>query len=241
MLSRFCARLRVALSEPPSAQSPFAWLGCYPHQGNVQRRLSGRYSTFIAHTGSCASPITSPFFRITYEESLCRLLPTPAGHRTFPTLSLQSLCRRLDPYPAVFLRCLCPFLPGGLRPHVTGNTFGTREYPCNAISAGSVISRLQPFVHLQAPTVARPPDRTHRGIYLAGRPGRLHHATNMRLPAMPCGIATCLNRAINMAELSSARLQPCRLPPDPYVSLSTHTARDSLLLEASQPQADIEQ
>jgi len=29
-------------------------------------------------------------------------------------------------------------------------------------------------------------------------------------------------------------------PTDPYVSLSTHTARASLPLEASQPQADIE-
>jgi hypothetical protein len=99
------------------------------------------------------------------------LLPTPAARRTFPTLSLQSLCRRLDPYPAVFLRCSYPFLHGRHRPHVTGNTFGTREYPCKAMTTGSVLSGLQSFDHLQAPTLARPPGRTHRSInYWAARP-----------------------------------------------------------------------
>jgi len=161
--------------------------------------------------GSCASPTTSPFFRFTYEGSLCRLLPTPAGHRTFPTLSLQSLCRCLDPYPAVFLRCLYPLLPGGLRPHVTGNTFGTRKYPCNATSTGSLFSGLQSFVHLQAPTLARPPGRTHRGIHNAKRPGRLHHASPGWLPNPGCGIATCPTWAIDTAGLPPAGLQPCRL------------------------------
>lgn len=108
---------------------------------------------------------------LSYEDSLCRLLPTPAGLRTFPTLSLQSLCRRLDPYPAVFLRCPYPFLHGRLRPHVTGNTFGTQNNPYNATSIGRLFSGLQSFDHLQAPTLARPPDRTHRSThYWAARP-----------------------------------------------------------------------
>lgn len=106
-----------------------------------------------------------------YEDSLCRLPPTPAGHWTFPTLSLQSLCRRLDPYPAMSLRCSCPFLHEGRRPHVTGNTFGTQENPCYATSTGSRISGLQSFDHLQAPTLARPPGRTHRShLHWAARP-----------------------------------------------------------------------
>ena len=36
---------------------------------------------------------------------------------------------------------------------------------------------------------------------------------NMWLPTMNCGIATCLNRAIDMTGLSPAGLQPCRLLP----------------------------
>jgi hypothetical protein len=46
---------------------------------------------------------------------LCRLSPVPAGKRPFPTLSLQSLYRRKEPYPVASLRCPCPFLPEGLR------------------------------------------------------------------------------------------------------------------------------
>ena len=68
---------------------------------------------------------------------LRRLPSAPAGSWPFPTLSLQSLCRRLDPYPVVFPWCTYPLLPRGQRPHVMRNTFGTREYPCNATSTGS--------------------------------------------------------------------------------------------------------
>ena len=150
----------------------------------------------------------SSFF--TYEKSLCRLLPTPAARRTFPTLSLQSLCRRLDPYPAVFLRCSYPFLHGRHRPHVTGNTFGTQEIPYHATSIGSVfrgcshsiIFRLPHSLGLQvAPTAA----------LTTGRPGLLHHACPGWLPIPGCGIATCPIWAIGTAGLSPAGLQPCRL------------------------------
>jgi len=142
--------------------------------------------------------------------SLCRLSRVPAGPWPFPTLSLPSLWRCLDPYPAVFVRCLCPFLPQRQRPHVTGNTFGTRENPCKAISTGSVFSGLQSFADVQAPPLARPPDRSHRS-QLTGRPGRLRHASPQGLPTSGCGIATCLIWATDMAGLSPARWEPCRL------------------------------
>ena len=87
----------------------------------------------------------------------CRLSPVPAGGWPFPTLSLQSLRRRLDPYPAASLECTCPFLPREHRPHATEDAFGTRNCPCNATSTGSRISGLQSFVYLQAPTLASSP------------------------------------------------------------------------------------
>ena len=93
---------------------------------------------------------------------LCRLSPVPAGKRSFPTLSLQSLHRRLDPYSVVSPECTCPLLPREHWPHAMGNAFGTQNYPCNATSAGSRISELQSFVYLQAPMLARPPGHTHR-------------------------------------------------------------------------------
>jgi len=42
---------------------------------------------------------------------LCRLLRVPAVRWSFPTLSLQSLYRCLDPYPAVSSECIYPLLP----------------------------------------------------------------------------------------------------------------------------------
>jgi hypothetical protein len=39
---------------------------------------------------------------------LCRLSRVPAGPRPFPTLSLPSLWRCLDPYPAVFVKVPLP-------------------------------------------------------------------------------------------------------------------------------------
>ena len=110
--------------------------------------------------------------------------------------------------------CICPFLPKKHRPHIRSETFGTPNSPCNATSTGHAFSGLQSFRYVQAPMLARPPDCTHRcGSMTSGQPGRLRHAMNMWLPNMSCGIATCLNRAIGMAGLSPAGLQPCRLLP----------------------------
>ena len=58
---------------------------------------------------------------------LCRLSPVPADGWSFPILSLHSLRRRLDPYPAVPSGCACPFLPHRHRPCVTRNTLGETE------------------------------------------------------------------------------------------------------------------
>jgi hypothetical protein len=91
----------------------------------------------------------------------------------------------MDPYLAVFLRCLYPFLHEGRRPHVTGNSFGTQKTPYNATSVGNRLTWLQSFDHLQAPTLARPPDRTHRSInYWAARPFTPRIARQVTLSGM---------------------------------------------------------
>jgi len=97
------------------------------------------------------------------------LSPVTAGKRPFPTLSLQSLHRCLDPYSVVFPECIYPLLPREHWPHAMGNAFGTQNYPCNATSTGSRISELQSFVYLQAPMLARPPGHTHRSNLLGGQ------------------------------------------------------------------------
>jgi hypothetical protein len=104
----------------------------------------------------------SPASVVPIPTSLCRLSPVPAGRWPFPTLSLQSLRRCLDPYPAVSFRCICSLLPGKQRPHLRRHKFGTLDYPCNATSTRYSISGLQSFSNVQAPTLARPPGCTHR-------------------------------------------------------------------------------
>jgi hypothetical protein len=93
---------------------------------------------------------------------LRRLLSAPAGKWPFPTLSLQSLYRCLDPYPVAFLWCICSFLPKEQRPHHRGNKFGLLNAPCIATSTGNSFSRLQSFLYVQAPILDRPPGCTHR-------------------------------------------------------------------------------
>jgi len=139
------------------------------------------YPAFIAHTGSCARPKPSSFLRphlwVPRAASLCRLLRIPAGSRPFPALSPQSLYRRLVPYPAAFLRCIYSFLPRGLRPRPRGHKLGTHKRPSQCNFNDGIFSRLQTFVYLQAPILARPPGCTYRcELTLTGQPGRLHHA-----------------------------------------------------------------
>ena len=89
-----------------------------------------RYLSFIAHTGSCARPNPScrpglNLVRQVFIDCYKSLL----GSWPFPTLSLQSLRRCLDPYPAVSFWCTCSLLPKRQRPHLRRQKFGTLKMP----------------------------------------------------------------------------------------------------------------
>ena len=76
---------------------------------------------------------------------------------------------------------------------------------------GEPISGLQSCRHVQAPPLARPPGcSSRRSAKSSEQPGRLRHAMPVWLPITNCGIATCLNRAIDTTGLSPARLRPFR-------------------------------
>ena len=156
---------------PPSAQ-------CLLHY------VRGSYPSFIAHTGSCARPKPSLCLRFPYTAGLCRLLPVPAGRWSFPTLSLQSVHRRLDPYPGMPLWCIRPFLPRKLQPHPRCTGLGASDNRRNATSTTTPISGRQSFRYVQAPMLASPPGCTYRaGSQTYGQPGRLRHAMDWKLPS----------------------------------------------------------
>jgi hypothetical protein len=71
---------------------------------------------------------------------LCRLLPAPAGTRTFPTLSLRifrwlpgSMSRR-------YVECTCPFLPRHHRPSPQRDGLATRLYLLSDFRAGAAFA-----------------------------------------------------------------------------------------------------
>ena len=128
-----CPSIGVFLTGDHCTESPFASSGCYPSECHISCNIDRRYSTLLAHTGSCARPKPSRNLGLSpCASSLCRLLRAPAGSWPFPTLSPQSLYRCLDPYPAALRRCFRSFLPGEHRPHLSLNRFGALEPPSHS-------------------------------------------------------------------------------------------------------------
>ena len=170
---------------PPRAQSPFARLGRCPFRRDVfcitSEGVTPPSSLLRTHA---PDPIPPVLFGSPYSTGLCRLLPVPAGRWPFPTLSLQSLHRCLDPYPGMPLRCPRPFLPGKLQPQPRCTYFGASNTRRNSTSTTTSISGRQSFRYVQAPMVVSPPGCTYRtGSMSCGQPGRLRHAMDWKSPS----------------------------------------------------------
>jgi|GEM_PF-2759043 len=161
---------------PPRAQSPFARSRCYLHRRGVKcitsEGVTPPSSLLRTHAPDQNPPAN---FDLPYIAGLCRLLPGPAGRGSFPTLSLQSLHRCLDPYPGVPLRCFCPFLPGELQPHQRCTKFGAPNIRRNATStttlfrggSHSVMFRLPCLLAPQMAPTARAPCPTGSQVVYA--------------------------------------------------------------------------
>ena len=124
----------------PKTRRYLVWHDVLPH-------VRGHCPSFIAHTGSCVRPKPSRRLRFNYYDRSLQVVASlcwPPARRAygserrwpFPTLSLQSLPRCLDPYPAMFPWCTCSLLPRRQRPHLRRHRFGTPNTPCNATSTG---------------------------------------------------------------------------------------------------------
>ena len=168
------------LPAPPCAESPFAQNQALPALG----MMSCIMSDGVAHPSSlirahAPDQIPPAVFDLPITTGLCRLSPIPAGRWPFPILSLQSLRRCLDPYPAVSPRCSCSLLPRGQRPHIQRHTFGTLNNTCNATSTGiafrgcshSLMFRLPRLLAPQvAPTAGVPRLQSSRDVYTTHSP-----------------------------------------------------------------------
>jgi hypothetical protein len=170
---------------PPRAQSPFARSRRYPFRHDVFR-ITSEGVTPPSSLLRTHAPDPSPpaLFGFPYSTRLCRLSPVPAGNGSFPTLSLQSLHRCLDPYPGMPLWCPRPFLPRELQPHPRCTDFGASSIPPQCNFNDDLITGRQSFRYVQAPMVASPPGCTYRaGSKSCGQPRRLRHAMDWKLPS----------------------------------------------------------
>src|SRR6516225_7578134 len=98
-------------------------------------------------------------------ESPCRLLPVPAAHGSFPTLSPTVCSWMLDPLPRRYTVCSRLFLPRCHRPSPEEKWVGFPQLSrLKRLRAGG-FSRLQIFHYVPASKFARPPDRPYRCEY----------------------------------------------------------------------------
>jgi len=169
---------------PPRAQSPFAQSRRYLFRRDVScitsEGVTPPSSLLRTHAPDQYPPA---LFGSPYSTDLRRLSPVPAGNWSFPTLSLQSLHRRLDPYPGMPLWCPRPFLPRELQPQPRCTIFGASNLPPQCNFNDDPITGRQSFRYVQAPMVACPPGCTYRaGPKSCGQPGRLRHAMDWKLP-----------------------------------------------------------
>ena len=141
--------------------------------GRVSRTLSGsvtRRSSLLRTDPPVRSPSTASVFN-PCAVGPGRLLSAPAGKRTFPTLSPQSLSSRLDPYPAVFLRCMTRFFPkdSGLAIGTTSlahRTISAKQLPQRGIFRGCIHSLMFRLLDSLDPPVA--PTARPRRSWAAG-------------------------------------------------------------------------
>ena len=150
--------------DPPSAQSPFACIGCYLLQRDVLRLVRGHYSSFFAHMDSCARPNSSSRLRLLIRQvfaGCCRPLLEDGLSRCY----LPSLCvGAWTPPPRCLSGALVRFFPKSFGLTIAESGSAHIELPplCNFYDEH--ISGLQSFLYVQAPTLARPPGCTHRGL-----------------------------------------------------------------------------
>jgi hypothetical protein len=161
-MCRFYQAGRHTAERPPSAQSPFAQLGCYLRWRDVTRLLGEHYPSVIARTGSFAAPVglssPSAFSLVRRVLAGCNqsLLPTAASRRYSENLSLDAG----SPTPAV-PRVLVPVSSTVSSAFPNKVWVGFPRLSCERLLAGR-FSRMQIFRNVPASKFARPPDRSYR-------------------------------------------------------------------------------
>ena len=124
--------------------SPLPAIGITHRRVVSQHHLRGYYPSFVAPTGSCALPLSSPCFRLSPDTGrLCRVRRAPAGRRWFPTLSPRVFPWMLAPLSRWHPRCTCPLLPAHHRPSPRSKDGSAHHHtPCSDFRTAGYFGRV---------------------------------------------------------------------------------------------------
>jgi hypothetical protein len=124
-------------ASPPSAESPFAPLRCYPAGKDLLDPLGGRYPPSSLRQAHAPGQIPLVHFRLPLVRRVfagCRqsLLRDGPSRRYLcnPCMGART------PYPAMSFRCSYPFLLGRLRPSPRREGIGTSNLSCAQLRQG---------------------------------------------------------------------------------------------------------
>ena len=149
---------------------------------------------------------------------LCRLSPVPAGCWPFPTLSLHVFPWMLGPIPRRLLRCLCPFLPRGLRPSPRFDGVGSPQFTRTATSVQETFFGAVGIPLCSGLQVCSPP-RSLRPIppLLYGRRGFYFRASYSSLPLHTSDMLTARIGQLAVGDSHPIRLAALSATPKPKV------------------------
>jgi len=136
LATRFCARtkLRFRAARYPEPLRPARVLPLPErHRVPLRGKLLPLLRSYRLMRQSALLPLPSA---LASAVGLCRLLPAPAGTRTFPTLFHESFPGCLDPCHGGYVECTCPFLPRHRRPPPRRDGSATRLYLLSDFRAG---------------------------------------------------------------------------------------------------------
>jgi hypothetical protein len=148
---------------PPSPRAPLPSPGVTRQRVMSDHHLGDRYVTVFALIGSCAESIALLSALLYARPSgLCWLLSAPAGHQSFPTISLRifpqmpgPLLRRSQEVHMPISSSLSSAFPNGRLGRLPATI---REHDFSR----ATISKLQTFRYVQASEFAHLPDRSYR-------------------------------------------------------------------------------
>jgi len=182
--------------------------GCLASRQQALPYLPRSYG-LMRQSSTLPSPLGYPL-----TPGLGRLLPAPAGRRTFPTLSLRICLCVPGPLPRRLPWCICPFLPTGQRPSRHEDPVGAQQPPYS----GNF--RMAPFRGCSHSLMFKPADLLATQVAPTAVPLGTGQLWLLRprlfrfVPSPNRGYANRLNRATDgRGTFTLQDSQPCRLLP----------------------------